>query len=237
MVKSVERLENIYISLDCLLDTRLSTLGLINESIVSDILENKYHERDEDRFTGIDDNVFKELYSARNTETLKYARPTGMLALLKSITDDLVEQTIVRPFASEVTVTVNIFPYILSHEEKEMLIKAIVVSSSLNVRVELIDLPLIELTPEVCKERFSLIIMYTEYAEWLEMHVLAFTKTTLSDITLLAPALYMVQKPTEEVITELMKDISHPFAATERAMSTIIKLVLTDIKYYSIIKT
>lgn len=235
MAIKTEKREGVYVDLDCLLDTRLGTVNLIDQQIAEDILlKNIYHSRDQDLFEGIDRELFKKKYSERDTETLSNSLLTNIVPLIKHLVSQLNEQAIQRPFHDGGKVIVNCFPYKLASEEISEIEKAITVWLGSTAPIVLINKPLDEITPKYCKENFALMFMYS-YNDWMEVNANGFLEVQIPEISLFSPAIYFEKKPTEDEMKKLIKDSMHPLEAVEFAASPLISLVLVDVKYFSII--
>lgn len=227
-------IETIYIDLDCLLDTRLATLGMLSEDAATNALNNKYHERESDFFKGIDLEEYKILYKNRNVMTLKNSMCTNAVFLLRKLINDITEQSITMPYYDGVKIIINTYPYELSNKEKVNIEKSVRAWVRNMAPVDSISISKKNLTPYLCKSNFSMLIMY-EYAEWLDLQAKEFENIKLPDRYLFAPALYFSKVPTEEELKQLVKESNHPFHATEIMAQPLISLKLIDIKYFSII--
>jgi len=234
-MSKTKKLETIYVELDAILDTRLGTISKINSDIASSLLlSEKYHTRDEDAFVGIDYDLFKEQYRNRDVDTLKRSVITGVLQLVKQLANDLTEQAIQRPFHEGCTIAVNYYPYKLTVEEQEEFRLAIMAWTQKLIPVELISISPTKLTPEYCKNSFSLMVVY-EYEDWMNCQSERFKTTRLPEITMLAPAIYFNKKPTSEELEQTVKTVMHPIKALELLASPIINLKLIDVGIFSII--
>lgn len=228
--------QSVYVELDFLLDTRISTLASIDPESAIIALETSYHFRQEDKFTNVSLEEFKAAYAKRDVETLKAARITEGVRLLSGICKSLIEQTVALPYHTGVKLYVNIHPYKLNEEEIADICKAIVVWTDGTVPVEMINCHPKEITPTHCKNTYALMIMYTNYAEWLELHVEEFKRVQIPTMTLMVPAIFDCGKPSDEELEDIMKEAAHPFKVIEKAFVQFINLELIDIKYFSLLK-
>jgi hypothetical protein len=229
----------VYAELDALMDTRMGTLARMDEEVASRVLlEGKYHKRESDQFTGVDDRAYRKAYAARDVETLKYARPTKALFLLNSLVRYLKEQATVRPFHDSAKVVINTFPYVLSVEEEAELGTVIATWISGLSPVELVHMRPQELTPSYVRQHsFSSMLMY-EYDPWMSLHYHPASKdaTPLQDVSIFAPAIYFSDQPSSEEIQQLVDSAAHPLQAVEIIGRALVGLNLIDVEYFSIIR-
>lgn len=230
-----KKLETILVSLDSLLDTRLSTVALINKDIANNLLlSDDYYTRDEDVFEGIDKDVYRKLYADRNIVTLQNSLLTNMVPLLRHLVGKLKEQSIVRPFHDGARLAINTHPYKLTIEEQNEIGKAIAVWMHGIAPVNIVNLNNSELTPIHCKNNYSLMVMY-DYGEWLETNADLFLKTQIPDVSMFVPAIYFINKPSKEELDRMLRESMHPMKAIKTLAKGIISLELIDSVFYSVI--
>lgn len=228
-------LETIYVDLDALLDTRIGTISLIDNSAVSKILSsNTYHSRDMDIFEGIDNDTFKDKYKNRDKNTLVNSMLTNMVPLLGELVNKMLSQAINRPYHDGARIVINYYPYDLNNDEIEEICKAISVWLKECAPVSMISMSPKNLTPRFCKNNYSLMIKY-DYEEWLDINANEFKNAQIPDITMLVPALYFNNKPSDEELAKITKKTMHPMKAIEFLASPLIGLELIDVAYFSII--
>jgi hypothetical protein len=221
------------IALDCLLDTRLGTLARIDDALAVRALAGNYHQREEDVFDGVDTEVFRRLYRARDIETLKRSTITTLTMLLADFMRSLTQIVGTRPYLDGVCILVNTWPYRLDASTLVALQDAITRWSGGLAPVEMVRHAPTQLTPLFVKSNFDLLFMY-EYEAWLDMHAEAFRRISLADINVIAPAIYFNGKPDGKTLQELVRDGAHPFAAMTMLTSGFVGLELIDVKYFSI---
>lgn len=138
---------NMIVDLDVLLDTRLSTLHLVDNDLPARVLNNGYYERLSDQMDGV---ITKEerrefLYRYRNRadnpKTLKYALPTNINHYIRDFYNGYTADQIVLSSNNRSTCTINTFPYILSDEEKHNILNLLIFDlyGYCEVKVERID--------------------------------------------------------------------------------------------------
>ena len=225
----------LYVSLDSLIDTRLGTISKIDKDLVSKILlDGKYHTRDEDVFEGIDKEVYNDLYKKRDVLTLANSLLTNMMPLLRHLIGKLNEQAIVSPYHEGGKVVVNLYPYKLTKEEQNEMGNAITAWIHDLAPVSFINYSPTELTPIYCKNTFSLMVMY-DYQDWLEGNSELFLSTQMPEITMFVPAIYFVNKPSEEELERITRESMSPLNAIQTLAKGIIDLMLIDVTYFSIV--
>lgn len=232
---NASHIETIYVALDAILDTRIGTLARMGDDVALQVLENGYHQRQDDRFPGVDLPTYQAMYAARNVETLAASTSTAMLPLLRHLVQQLTTQAAVRPYHDGCRVLVNTYPYKLSDVVNEAMQQTIQVWLQGLAQVELMYLPLRKLTPAHCKQHFAMMVMY-DYGEWLHLHGDAFRHTRLAEVTLFGPALYFIKTPSAAELENLERTGTHPMRELEMMSGTFIGLELIDVKYFSIIK-
>lgn len=225
----------VYVDLDSLLDTRLGTLNRIDPEIGIKYLTNPdYYTRDEDKFEGVDDEVFREMYNKRDKETLSVSSATQFCLELGRIVIDLVTESHVSPTRGEVSVTVNTYPYILNKEEKEAIKACVMFYTKETVDVDVIYKPLEELDGTFFKQDYVAIAMY-HYIDWIELHLAKIAMDPLFDINFIAPQIFFIDKPTDEEDLKEMGDSETAFNAMELLMRGCFNLNLIPIEYFSTI--
>jgi hypothetical protein len=228
--------QGIYIELDALLDTRLATLARVaGEETAQRVLETgQYHARLSDRFAGVDKDVYQAQYKNRTVDTLKTSVVTNAIAIVRQLVAALAEDGAINPLHGGAKVTVNVFPYELTVEERDEIRRALVVWTRATAPIELVSIRPEDLTPSHCKELYSAMFMY-EYNPWLTFHNAALVQCPLPRVTLFAPAIYFEgEPPSAEELEEIIAAAAHPFRATQMLAAPMIGLQLIDVKHFSV---
>lgn len=238
------------IELDCLLDTRLATIARISEQSAVEVLKSGYHKRTADWFAPhVDMDQYTRLYKARDVDTLKLAGPTEGFRFVREMVKMLRETAVETnsPYSGKVKIVVNTYPYQLNAELTDLIGRALAVNFGALAPTEVVSLSPAELTPDVVRARFCMLMMY-EYDPWLSMHynvdpsklsadqMKAVLKSLLLDVTLFAPAVYYKKPPTQDEVEEVMKDTHHPLEVIEMMGTTVIGLHLIDVTSFSVIR-
>lgn len=119
----------VLVGLDELFDVRISTLMEMDASYPSIALTNGYLFRKSDDFSklvpGLDMNKYLELYSKRNILHIANTRVTNLLYLLENMFKQAEVELQEKPFAYIKELWINVYPYALSEEHKQIAKSAI----------------------------------------------------------------------------------------------------------------
>lgn len=188
------------IELDCLFDTRASTLATFGVKALEDNFKPAYWKRLSDSFIGISLEQFKEQYSKRNKLTLLDSIHTPMLDFVI----DFVKQTGLfnagSPIIKNPVVMVNTYPYELLEEERIKIVEGIVIKTGNSTDVELVHMSPEEITPDFLNKKIAVVAMY-DYIYWLELQATndGFKKAGCPSTTLLAPEILFKVLSNEEL--------------------------------------
>lgn len=232
---SIESKNGIYFDLDCLYDTRLASLSLIDERLMLQAIKSGYYSRVQDNFDYVDKGVFRDLYSKRDKDFLDIAYLTKMPMIIGNFLSDAAARVLNTPYSGNINIVVNIYPYKLqSHEIKKYLLPVQLLNNGL-ANITAINRSPKDLSLQYCREMFSLMIMY-DYEEWLEEQTKndGFKNTPIPEVTLFVPELYFSKKiVTDEDIRQAMKTSVHPFRYIENTAKFLIDLNMINIEYYN----
>lgn len=120
------------VDLDVLVDTRLSTLHLIDENLPIRVLNGGYYERLSDQMENVitkeERNEFLHRYRNRadNPKTLKLALPTNMNRYISDFYNGYTADQIVANSRNRSKCTINIFPYFLTDDEKRDVVNLLI---------------------------------------------------------------------------------------------------------------
>lgn len=227
------RIEKLYVELDCLLDTRLGTIAQHWPETASAIVASgEFHKREVDNFAGVDTDAYQQAYSRRNVVTLMHSVATNLFGYLLKILGQLETQALLRPYHDSVAIDVNIHPYVLSAAEKEEMVKMIAHRIRGLARVSLVDIKPEQLDPKHCKSSYGAMFMYDPWT-WMNLQSDAFATTRLPEVILYAPKIYTNRRPSDDELAQLTKDAPHPFTAMEMYSSPIVGLTLIEVANFS----
>ncbi len=235
MTKDADTTARIMVMLDCLLDTRLATLVMMDMEKAAAVLNSgTYHTRQCDIFEGFDKDEYKKAYAARNVETLANSTMTECVRSIKDILGQLKRQMIGKPYHDKVELVVNYYPYILDDDTVHGLRMAIAWWLPAVETITMVRVSTGALTPAFVKTNYSGMFMY-EYAEWIEHHKERFQKVFAPDVTLWGPAIYLKEPATQKELEDVKAmELPHPFEVTEKVASVWIGLQLIDIRFFSL---
>lgn len=202
---------NIYITLDSLLDTRLGTLIKINNKFAFNVSNNeKYYNRqiddfEDDELGSLSKDNYDKVYSTFKNEIIHLSLKTKMYKFLKELCGILLEKTIATPYGSDIEVHVNIHPFNLNDEEIKLLSKAISFHLNNLYSVKIINISLEDLNCKHVKENYCAMIMYN-YGEWMNLHQLQMQKREVKNVALYIPRINFVRLLTEEEVKDCTTD-------------------------------
>lgn len=224
----------LFVELDCLFDTRLATLYSFGEDQLVNTFDESYYERLEDQFVGIDTAEFNLRYSQRNKKVLKDALPTPLIKLISEFVESTLSNSLNSPFKYLPKIAINSYPYNLTDEEKKLICASLYLKLDSACDIEISDLTYEELTPQVVKKEYAIMILY-EYHKWIELHSAsgAFKTTTCPDVTLIGPAIYPNGLPSQTILSQC-KDLNiSPFRSIELTAGPLINLMLLPVAHFS----
>lgn len=223
--------KTLLVELDCLLDTRFTTLWLQDPSLAEQALKDEYHKRLKDLFRGVEVEDFNNWYSKRDKRTLAQSLPTPMKFLVLDFCKKTIEQMLATPFNFKPRVEINIHPYNLTETEQELIRQTFITSTKDMVDVKIVSYDYEYLNPLFVKENYELMIMY-HYGKWLDAQSVnkLWEKYTCPNVTLMAPMLYMDHK------VNIQKDKLESFDKAMDFLKPFVELSLVPVEMFSFIK-
>lgn len=229
---NLNKKQGIYIELDALLDTRLSTIiDVAGEDAALNVLSNGYFTRSSDNFVGVDKQAFDLAYANRTKDVLINATVTKVLSLVNDFVFAMNKQAVLGPMHAGPKIILNTYPYLLTEEETNVIIRGLVAATNKSVDITAVRLPPKNITPVFCKEQFAIMFMY-QYDKWFEEQAVNFDNARCPELTCFVPALYFVKEPTKEELVELVAKDMHPLSAMEMLSSVFINLKLYEVEYF-----
>lgn len=220
------------VDLDSLFDTRLAILDILDPMLAAHALQNGYLEREDNNFKFCPLPLFNELYAKRDNEVLG----RSMMTQVKTIVIDFIKDANTRYKSSKTqaypSVYINVWPYKISEDAAGELLMPFHKAVGGKVHINLINMHPKDITPEVCKERFSHMIMY-DFMEWLMLmgaggHL---QRNPMNEVTLIAPRLYPSGVPTTD--DSQTRNEVEPHVCAELFFAPYIKLELYVAKLFS----
>lgn len=233
--------KTLLVELDCLLDTRLATVSRLNGAAAVKLLEgDAYWERDRDDFQLLTDGVitnaaFKDQYRRRDKDTLKRARPTGIVHLLRSICDEVEVQKLSHADIDSLKIDVNVYPYQLTEREQDVLCTAVMSYAGLETEIRVVNIAPVDLTPTRIRRDWDGVIIY-DFDGWFTMHVEELNRVLIPRHLMFAPALYLKDPEGLEELPTRGEARMTPFTALEICMVERICLELLRAKEFSIVR-
>ena len=194
-------LKRILTPLDAHLDTRLATIARLDQSVAEALLSsNDYWTREMDNWTAltggkITTEAFNEAYAERggkNTDlTLQHSVRTNITPfLLRLFTDDQVNKMnqMTDP-DDEVSLVINYWPYELTSDGIEAYRSIMHYFYGDETEIEMVSIPMDELTPAVLNENFACCVMY-EFHEWVKMHSVELGKARMNCFNFIGPIIF-----------------------------------------------
>jgi hypothetical protein len=218
-------IKGIYLDLDVILDTRLATIfNHFGEDKMIEVLKsNKYYDRVEEQFDGIDKQEFSMAYANRDKKVLFSSMKTKIVELVVSMLYEELSNSAAIPTGSKPKVILNTYPYDLSEEEINTIVKSIVYLTNKNFDVEAVTMSMDELTPEFIMKNVNHVFFYN-YGPWADAQAEKLKKTKLQNTHVYTAGIYFDRKPNEEEL-EAIKDFNmHPFKLQEVVVSLFFNL-------------
>lgn len=224
------------IPLDVLMDTRLATLRRLNEDESRVIEGSWYHKRTVDVFdrngSKINQKAFEALYEARDEETLKNAFMTQMPKYLMSLIARLTTQQGMPLLAQQFKIDINVYPYRLSEEVRASIVLAIETYTNNAAEINLVDFAPEELSVQLIKSQYAICFMY-DFNEWLMKHTEEFKVTTMPEVRVVAPKLYL--KDTPLPLLEKVKTEEYGWEQMSLMFVGLVGVVFMDVNLFSIV--
>ena len=188
-VAEPENNNNLLVDLDSLFDTRLPVLMGISEAAAYNVLNSGYYyNRVKDEFDLIPASIFRTIYKYRTKGVLEYALPTHIFNVMASLLDDIYRADTKNVLnKDDKYLYINLYPYELSVNEKDILSKAIKQLIP-PVNIKFINVNNIELTPKWIYNNVSSMIKY-DLQDWVEWHVsdLSLLEQPILDVLCIGP--------------------------------------------------
>lgn len=226
---------NIYVDLDSIFDTRLAILDKIDPRYSILVYEAGFPNRTEDAFPKISKELFKELFDKRDSELLSRSLMTNVFNMVKSHVKENIQRMSSTPGGNNLEIFVNIWPYNLSKEGAEIIIKPFYEIEKDRVNVHALNIDPKELSASWFGQKFSFIVMY-DYMRWLSniLNDPATIKHRLPKTTLIAPKLFLNETLNEREYQELLDSgAMDPFREVELACAQYIGLEYYDMPIFS----
>lgn len=166
----------VIVDLDSIFDTRLGTIALFDPKTALELIKKpEYVIRMHDDFSGLithpewnqEDYDFN--YKNRNIATLSYSKITGMVFGLRKMFIEIYSELSNDPEHESMELTINLYPYKLSKEEKEDVFLCLREFMPEVVDIKFTWVPPQRLSPKYLKPRYTHFVTY-HFNEWLNLH-------------------------------------------------------------------
>lgn len=228
------------VELDCLLDTRLGTLDLIEADLPLVALGNDYHNRLLDDWYALTNRKvsnasFKEHYAKRDSETLKVSAATGLLKVLRKMAKYVSDDNILNLEEQPLEVVISLHPYILTDSEKEAVVSSVGAWLPPDAPVSIVDINVYDLTPGQLDVNWDGVILY-DFDRWFTKHGETLNTKLIPRNSIFAPALFVKKPEAEDDLTMLTTASESAFSITEKAFTERIDLNFLNPSLFSILK-
>lgn len=195
------------IEFDACLDTRLGTLSRISTDGVLAVMKNGYWRRDTDDFEKLSGGLitnqqYKELYAARDEETLKASVVTQLFDVVGPMTKELQFRQSRQVEIGHINVIINFHPYQLDEDTRAEILLSLVPFLAVNARITDVCIPMSSLTPTVLNSLADIAIFYN-YDDWFTLHNEEVVKDPYPMMTVMAPMImHNKAQLTEDLLTD-----------------------------------
>lgn len=229
------------VNLDALLDVRLGVVSLLDADYAKSILPT-WNDRTTDRSLKNVPNVpysqIKTYLKSGNIDVLGHSLPTTITNLIYTYIKEFLLEGIVGDSVNVHQIVVNVYPYELSKEEKDV-IKEVIESRIPNSSgCDVVSISPTFLSPSyLSSNKFTHYITY-DFQDWLNLYIDELMKNPIPSIVMVCPKL--LDTPVEEAelsdeAKTLLPNLS-PFSAMELQFVMYVSLRFVDVNYFSVFK-
>ena len=196
----------VLVELDALLDTRIAVLAYHYPAIAEKMMHGfEYWARDRDDFSwagGPNQAEFRALYDARTADMIAGAMRTTMPFIVKDLMMKLELEEEATPRLKDVSLDINIWPYVFDEQEQDDLKKIMMVYGGINTIPTIVSISPDELTFQMIRERYSGLVMY-DFQPWMLKHINSIRSMYIYDVTFYVPELLFGQLPSKTELREM----------------------------------
>lgn len=224
----------LYIDIDALFDTRYALLTyLLKESYLKENFT-RYKERVADELDPVSKIDLARCYVHRDKRLIEKRFVTLVSDFIKDFIYKNRVNSVNGPESRIPKIVVNVYPYKLDVFEISELVEYLEELTEGKCDIDTVNFDIERLTPSLVKSSYSIMIKY-EYVQWLEHYSKneVFKKITAAGVTLLVPALYLVELPNIEQAKEFQRNKTTPFKEVEKLVSPIINLQYMPVEFFS----
>lgn len=199
------KVNNYYVELDCLLDTRLGSVACYDLALSAKLAMNEsYHSRFHNELHRIDNQLSKDEYQAlwdnrKEMDTLTNSRVTKFMYQLRGLIDATRVSEAFIPYKQTGNVFVDIHGWGLD-EEEQVELKRCLVGFLVTDRVTLVDIGYDNLTPEFIRNSYNSVSLI-DFDKWVNIHVNALSECRIPSVGFHCPA--VLQDPDDKAMVKL----------------------------------
>ena len=241
--------QKLLVTLDSLLDTRVSTLSLVNQDWATRLLSADYLGRVSDEFqylvADVDINAYRDRYRSRDIATLMHSIPTQMSFILNGVISiGELEGLSDNPEFDGIELEVNTYPYSeLTEEELDELSFAISARAGIYIKPKMVYIPYEKMTfDRIQLEGWTTIILY-DFNEWWESIALDVQKAGehlvgAPGTVMMVPALLRNIEEARDASKRTIpntKKVLDPFETTQIFFSRLISITFLSPEAFSLV--
>ena len=189
----------------------------------------KYNRDDLWEFFGVPKDEWESKWNTRDVEILRLGLPTEFAINIDRILAGNVIQGKTSPIHDEVTLTVNLYPYLMDESVKAEVLESLNEMMGNLVPVKLVFLAPQVLTPGHLKDTYSTYIT-RDHLGWLRANP-DLGKEPIPRVMLYYPA--RIDTSDKELLKQVMEEKTNPFLTTKAAMADFITMEALDTELFS----
>lgn len=217
------------VELDCILDTRLGTIGKFGKEEYLGALTHGYFSRTSDHFFGIDPETYQRLYRERDAVTLSMSNITHIVSVVKDFVKRVNTISATAPVIRVPRIDVNLYPYNPPQRVKDM------IEESLRVLLEeRVDIGFVRYSPDdlhhdLVSLNYDHLIMY-DVGAWVTAQAHNWKKIGKAhpNVTLFMPILCHAKN-----IADVPDDVPVMAEQVDRALTPLINIMQIPVVFFS----
>lgn len=227
----------VYIDIESLLDTRqgfLSTKGISFQELGTYIKSSEYYCRSKDTFENYSvDGEYENAIKSGNIDILKGSLISHILHLLSNEAVSVTNQGKVTGAHRVPEIWINIYPFVLSETEINMMKSALISKLTVGSFIEIVSLSQDQLTPNFLKENEFVTCFIYDYRNWLDLHSKSLIEINIQKIKMYSPPIYF-KEPTQEELKKMEEEgFGDGFSFLELIYSQYVALRFLPLVFYS----
>ena len=222
------------VMLDTLLDTRLGKLVTINPTKAAEIDHLSYSKRKHDNFWDVYDWVDEEKFTSVNEDVtlLMNALVTNFVRELAIQLKKQLQLKASHNGSQVLSFTINLYPYVLSEDEKIELVKTVQSLLEDTVPVNTCFVPYESMTPGYINSNYDFVGMY-EMDKWLNLHSTSLETAPMAGVTWCVPGIFRKEIGEDAMEKLEMTKEDDALATLEFMLAPYMNLVFRDAMTFS----